>query len=875
MPRNNILPQIKSAIKINIDYLIEDTIRTTLSKWRSNNNYIVIADEILRIRGDDYSRYTSSYNPFFSDDSSREEKSKEFFNHHKEMIIEEFRYDNFNISRDKLKYLLDICLRECDIKSSKLNLPFNTVLNHLYSSECDSVKVYVKTNKEELFTLIKQELETEEFNYFKKEFKNVQQDLARSFEEDLMLEAYQYLSHIMLCIDQIMAPKLKQLQTEYFTNYAFIDETQISFTPSKVDYQEISKRVLNYYKLYLPNNKLEAIIYPSKHPEREATTGNKLPEYIKGLISAGEFLTKDYQYKSDLQNFTEAFSKLQKYIFDQNSSISNSLDILLRSKHSYKITYSKAKEIRDLNNLINNYYDTKCYIKSYIYSLIDDYINLINEKIDSIKIGAICQEAISKYIIDLEDSLANTSSKLTANLDIIVDLFSQLNLLEPTIFEIRDKISNTLLSICELPFDRNIKTRILKYKDSLHLDLSANLVFKFKNEIIENKLKEYRARIEDTLEKNNLRIELFQQIYSEISIPMPKICPTHHELKGKINLKLPKILNNMLVYTAIFCINPDPDNKLSKRIFVSVPIRISEKASLHIPGSYSSVTDAVSNQNYNETHQPTQAQLIENLRNEDEIFIKTIADKAAHYTVYTAFDLKIPLPEEDQDKFNKIYGHSERVFTANLRKPEVVADIVKELENKIIDLKIKGEVKETKEPGTKHKVYAVTILAYSTNTVCQHCTRALIAQLNDTNTETSFLAQLDRKLNQSPLLRTSNKKTEQENDIRLKRSTIIIAGKEYKSDPHALMRKDFPQTDFVSRVGISRQGVLNLKTIPTTSFVELIGQIDPPPRRETNIESACASGSNLDQESRDSTIATAKSGKFILERTIDLKGLVI
>lgn len=60
----------------------------------------------------------------------------------------------------------------------------------------------------------------------------------------------------------------------------------------------------------------------------------------------------------------------------------------------------------------------------------------------------------------------------------------------------------------------------------------------------------------------------------------------HTYTKNLTDSKFPTIVNNMLVYNAVFCINSDPDNKRSKRIFISVPIEIGEKVSLHIPRAY-------------------------------------------------------------------------------------------------------------------------------------------------------------------------------------------------------------------------------------------------------------------------------------------------
>jgi hypothetical protein len=97
------------------------------------------------------------------------------------------------------------------------------------------------------------------------------------------------------------------------------------------------------------------------------------------------------------------------------------------------------------------------------------------------------------------------------------------------------------------------------------------------------------------------------------------------------------------------------------------------------------------------------------------------------------------------DKNEKLY-HSERVLLESLGKQENIDQIVRLLEQEL-----KKYIRQDLESG-KYKVYAVALLTYSTNSICNYCTPSLIALQN--SHADGFLKALSQALNAHPSFKT-------------------------------------------------------------------------------------------------------------------------
>ncbi len=131
----------------------------------------------------------------------------------------------------------------------------------------------------------------------------------------------------------------------------------------------------------------------------------------------------------------------------------------------------------------------------------------------------------------------------------------------------------------------------------------------------------------------------------------------------------------------------------------------------------------------------TRRMQVESAKRDDEIFIKTIgAEAEARYERETIESYIAQLPagtdlgnEAKTGKLKIITGHSERVFSAALREPKVINQLIENFADQLKQIQERGEL----VLNSQTKVYSVSLLLYSDRSVCIHCTRTLIGQMRD------------------------------------------------------------------------------------------------------------------------------------------------
>ena len=231
---------------------------------------------------------------------------------------------------------------------------------------------------------------------------------------------------------------------------------------------------------------------------------------------------------------------------------------------------------------------------------------------------------------------------------------------------------------------------------------------------------------------------------------------------------------NILVPTFIFTVGyKDEEGKTSKRKFIEVPI---SGDSLKI----------ISLENFEE------GRIQSLVKKTDDSF-------RAHIRKGKDID--------DRDLETKHSFDSERILNAFINDPANIKDIIGDLVGEI-----NKDDTNWNQDGKKCKIYALTILAYSTNATCRNCTRVYIDLAND-RSEESFISLLTTEINNTDGL-FAYPHGEEKEGIRIR--SLVMA--DYNYHEHQEFVSSHPETL------IQRGGVLDAKGSDPKTFVEIVTQ---------------------------------------------------
>lgn len=261
-----------------------------------------------------------------------------------------------------------------------------------------------------------------------------------------------------------------------------------------------------------------------------------------------------------------------------------------------------------------------------------------------------------------------------------------------------------------------------------------------------------------------------------------KISKAQEEIKtreAKIEKKIPSLKTpNFLVPTLMFTVGyKDKDQNTIKRKFVEVSVPVLNDSDLL---SYTS----------------SEAGAIDAIRDRDE----------------QAFKDNI----QEQVYSKELIGHhiydSERIFSYYIRKPEVIKALVENLRAEIAK-----DNSLSIEDGSC-KIYAMTILSYSTNATCRNCTR-IYGTLATDKTEGSFLDLITKEINNTQnLFAYSSSDLKEDNQQRegIRIRSLVIADHDYHE--HQKFSKEHPETL------VQHGGSFDVKNSSKRSFVEIVSQ---------------------------------------------------
>jgi hypothetical protein len=164
---------------------------------------------------------------------------------------------------------------------------------------------------------------------------------------------------------------------------------------------------------------------------------------------------------------------------------------------------------------------------------------------------------------------------------------------------------------------------------------------------------------------------------------------------------------------------------------------------------------------------------IASLEREDEVFLDYMNSIGMGYPDFRSNNREERI---DTYKDKNWHGHSERVFSRVLRDESTVINLVRSLTDKVPTIE-----------QSKFTVCGVTILAYSTNRVCDSCTRDLVALTHDWDSgdgskgSKGFMALLADSIEGHSSFRVLRPDSGQSYDEVLSANMIVSAGNEYPS----------------------------------------------------------------------------------------------
>ncbi len=284
-----------------------------------------------------------------------------------------------------------------------------------------------------------------------------------------------------------------------------------------------------------------------------------------------------------------------------------------------------------------------------------------------------------------------------------------------------------------------------------------------------NKSEKKRKNEEGKLVKNNVDTEL-QTMKAEEQVTRLKDDIDQLE-KTVIPKKGDK---NILVPTFIFTVGyKDEEGKTSKRNFIEVPIS---------DGSLKII----------------------NLEDLDKDRVQSLVkktDDSFRNKIMRGKDIDV------RDLESKHSFDSERILNTFINDPDNVKDIIGSLVKKISE-----DDANWNQDGKKCKIYALTILAYSTNATCRNCTRVYIDLSND-KSEGSFNDLLTKEINQIDGL-FAYPHGEGKEGIRIR--SLVMA--DYNYHEHQEFVNSNPDSV------IQRGGFLDAKNSDPKTFVEIVTQ---------------------------------------------------